>query len=115
MGRVFNRVIRTMTGLEFKDTQCGFKLVDREKTAPIFRKMVVDRFAFDVELLCLAQLAGLRILEEPVVWRNSPASRVSPLKDSWNMLRDVMRIRGRIRTGFYRERERKLQEKSGGN
>ena len=115
MGKVFNRVVRALTGLRQKDTQCGFKLVDREKTAPIFRKMVVDRFAFDVELLCLAQLAGLRILEEPVVWRNSPASRVSPLKDSWNMLRDVMRIRRRIRTGFYREREQNLQEKSGGN
>lgn len=106
MGKVFNRIIRTLTGLKFRDTQCGFKLLDREKTAPILQKMVIDRFAFDVELLWLAQLAGLRILEEPVVWRNSPDSRVTPVTASWNMFWDVVRLRRRIRTGFYRERAR---------
>ncbi len=109
MGKVFNLLIRTATGLEFRDTQCGFKLVDREKTAPIFRKMVVDRFAFDVELLALARLAGLRILEEPVTWRNSADSRVTPIRSSWNMLLDVLRLRRRIRRGFYREREKAAQ------
>ena len=108
MGRIFNRIIRALTDLTFRDTQCGFKLLDREKTVPIFRKMVVDRFAFDVELLVLARLAGLRILEEPVVWRNSPDSRVAPIRSSLNMLADVWRLRRRIRTGFYRERERAL-------
>jgi dolichyl-phosphate beta-glucosyltransferase len=109
MGKVFNLLIRAVTGLEFRDTQCGFKLVDREKTAPIFRKMVVDRFAFDVELLALARLAGLRILEEPVTWRNSADSRVTPIRSSWNMLLDVLRLRRRIRRGFYREREKAAQ------
>lgn len=106
MGKVFNRIIRLVTGLEFMDTQCGFKLLDRERTVPIFRKMVVDRFAFDVELLVLARLAGLRILEEPVTWRNSPDSRVHAIRSSWNMLGDVLRLRRRVRRGFYRERER---------
>ena len=108
MGRIFNRIISALTDLRFRDTQCGFKLLDREKTLPICRKMVVDRFAFDVELLALARLAGLRILEEPVVWRNSPDSRVSPVRSALNMLADVWRLRRRIRTGFYRERERAL-------
>jgi hypothetical protein len=85
MGRGFNRIIRTLTDLPFRDTQCGFKLLDRAKTAPLFSKMVVDRFAYDVELLVLARLAGLRVLEEPVVWRHAPDSRVSPVRSSWNM------------------------------
>jgi dolichyl-phosphate beta-glucosyltransferase len=106
MGKVFNRILRALTPLRFRDTQCGFKLFDREKALPVLRKMVVDRFAFDVELLWLAQLAGLRILEEPVIWRNSPDSRVAPLSSSWNMLSDVLRLRRLIRRGFYRERER---------
>ena len=76
----------------------GFKLLDREKTVPILRKMVIDRFAFDVELLTLAGLAGLRVLEEPVIWRNSPDSRVAPIHSSWNMFMDVVRLRRRIRT-----------------
>jgi len=105
MGRGFNLIIRTLTDLPFRDTQCGFKLLDRERTAPIFRKMVIDRFAYDVELLVLARLAGLRILEEPVRWRNAPDSRVTPLRSSWNMFRDVVKLRRRVRTGFYRARE----------
>lgn len=104
MGRGFNRIIRTLTDLPYRDTQCGFKLLDREKTAPIFEKMVTDRFAYDVELLVLAHLAGLRILEEPVLWRNSPDSRVTLLRSSWNMFGDVVRLRGRVRRGFYRAR-----------
>ena len=110
MGRSFNRIIRILTALRMRDTQCGFKLLDREKTEPIFRKMVVEGFAFDVELLVLSQLAGLRIVEEPVTWRNSPDSRVSPLRSSWAMLLDVIRVRRRVRRGFYRERARLMQE-----
>ena len=104
MGRGFNRIIRTLTDLPYRDTQCGFKLLDREKLLPIIDKMVVDRFAYDVELLVLARLAGLRILEEPVLWRNSPDSRVAPLRSSWNMFGDVLRLRGRVKRGFYRAR-----------
>ena len=104
IGKAGNRLIRALTRLPFHDTQCGFKLLDREKLVPIVRKMVVDRFAYDIELLWLAKLAGLRILEEPVTWRNSPDSRVSALRDPFNVLADVVRIRRRIRRGFYRSR-----------
>jgi dolichyl-phosphate beta-glucosyltransferase len=106
IGKGGNRLIRTLTGLPFQDTQCGFKLLDREKIQPVFRKMVVDRFAYDIELLWLAKLAGMRVLEEPVIWRNSPDSRVSALRDPLKVLADVVRLRGRIKRGFYRERER---------
>jgi glycosyltransferase involved in cell wall biosynthesis len=108
MGKTFNLLMRTITRLPFHDTQCGFKLVDREKTAPIFRKMVIEGFAFDVELLWLARLAGLRILEEPIEWRNSTDTRVSAIRSSWSMLSDVLKLRGRVRRGFYREREREM-------
>ena len=106
IGKAGNRIIRYFTKLPFRDTQCGFKLLDRKKTDPIFRKMIVDRFAFDVELLWLAKLAGLRILEEPVTWRNSPDSRVTPVRDSLRVFADVLRVRRQIRRGFYRERAR---------
>lgn len=106
IGKGGNRLIRAMTGLPFRDTQCGFKLLDREKAVPIFRKMVIDRFAFDIELLWLAKLAGLRILEEPVTWRNSPDSRVSAVRDPLKVLADIVRLRRLIKRGFYRERER---------
>jgi len=101
MGKAFNRIIRILTGLPFRDTQCGFKLFDRERTLPLFRRMVVDRFAFDVEFLFLCQKFGLRMREVPIVWRNAPGSKVSLVADPLNMIADVVRVRWRFRRGLY--------------
>lgn len=101
MGKGFNLAIRSMTGLPFRDTQCGFKLMDRARVRPLFETMVVDRFAFDVEFLFLCTRFGLRVDEIPVVWRNSPGSTVSILRDPLNMLLDVGRVRWRFRRGRY--------------
>ncbi len=101
MGKTFNRIIRLLTGLPFRDTQCGFKLFDRERTLPLFRRMVVDRFAFDVEFLFLCQRFGLRVREVPIVWRNAPGSKVSLFADPANMIADVLRVRWRFRRGLY--------------
>jgi len=101
MGKTFNLLLRWMTGLQFKDTQCGFKLVDRERTRPIFKRMVVDRFAFDVELLFLSVRFGLRVEEIPIVWRDSFRSTVGILSAPPQMLLDVARVRWRFRRGLY--------------
>ena len=101
MGRTFNLLIRAMTGLPFRDTQCGFKLMDRERVRPLFEKMVVDRFAFDVELLFLCQRFGLSVVDVPVIWRNATGSKVSLLGDPVNMIVDVLRVRWRFRRGLY--------------
>jgi len=101
MGKTFNLAIRAATGLPFRDTQCGFKLMDRRRTRPIFERMVVDRFAFDVELLFLCVRFGLRVREVPVVWRNAAGSRVSMVTAPLNMLFDVARVRWRFRRGLY--------------
>lgn len=97
MGKTFNRIMRGMTGLPFQDTQCGFKLLDRAATRPIVERMVVDRFAFDVELLYLCTRAGLRVEEVPVLWQNAAGSKVSLVGDPANMLWDVARLRWRHR------------------
>jgi hypothetical protein len=59
--------------------------------------MTIDRFAFDVELLYLARCAGLRIVEVPVTWINSPDSRVK-LSQAAAAFWDVLLIRQRHRT-----------------
>lgn len=101
MGKGFNLAIRSMTGLPFRDTQCGFKLMDHARVRALFETMVVDRFAFDVEFLFLCMRFGLRVAEIPVVWRNAPGSTVSMLRDPMNMLLDVARVRWRFRRGLY--------------
>jgi len=101
MGRTFNVILRAVTGLPHRDTQCGFKLIDRPRTRPLFERMVVDHFAFDVELLFLCDRFGLRVKEVPVIWRNSERSTVNVLTAPPRMLLDVARVRWRFRRGLY--------------
>jgi dolichyl-phosphate beta-glucosyltransferase len=103
MGRIFNRIVRLLVLDGFADTQCGFKLFEGEVARELFREARVNRFAYDVEILLLALLQGHRVAEIPIVWINSPESRVNPVKDSLQMLGDLCRIR--MRLGRYRDPE----------
>jgi glycosyltransferase involved in cell wall biosynthesis len=94
-GRVFNRVVRLATGLDFMDTQCGFKAFRMATCRSIIEAAVIDRFAFDVELLYVAQLAGLKLNEIPVRWDHNDGSKVNVLRDSWRMFHEVQHIRSR--------------------
>jgi dolichyl-phosphate beta-glucosyltransferase len=93
MGRVFNVLVRTVLLGGFKDTQCGFKLFEREAARELFSRQKIDGFAFDVEVLLLAKELGLRIAEVPVVWYHAPNSKVSPIADSSKMLGDLFKLR----------------------
>jgi glycosyltransferase involved in cell wall biosynthesis len=92
-GRAFNLLVRLTTGLPFWDTQCGFKAFRLEVCRPIIEAARIDGFAFDVELLYLAQHAGLRIREVPVRWNHAEGSKVQFFKDSLRMLREVVALR----------------------
>jgi len=101
MGQTFNLVVRILTGLRFKDTQCGFKLFRRAACMPLFTAQRVGGFAFDAEILFLTRRAGLVVVEVPVRWINSPDSRVRLLRDPLLMLRDLVRIRVNSLLGRY--------------
>lgn len=101
-GRVFNLLMKTITGLKFKDTQCGFKAFRREPALPVFRLQSIDRFGFDPEVLYIAKKQGLRLLEVPVVWNDSEGSTVNYFSDSIKMFTDLVRIRVNDLTGHYR-------------
>ncbi len=93
-GRLFNLAARIMTGLPFKDTQCGFKLFDTGAAREIFRRQHIERFGFDVEALFVARRLGYAVVEIPVQWNNVEGTKVSafsglaafldPLKVRWN-------------------------------
>lgn len=100
-GKVFNLVIRLMTGMPFWDTQCGFKAFDMAKFRPLLDLMTIDRFGFDVEFLFVAQLHGLRLMEIPVRWNNDDRSKVSVVRDSIRMFDEVRQIRRNARLGVY--------------
>ncbi len=93
MGRVFNLMVQMLAIPGIKDTQCGFKLFEGKAAAEIFPLQSLDGFSFDVEVLYIARKRGYRIAEVPIRWINSPASRVSPIRDSMAMFIDIVRIR----------------------
>ena len=100
-GKVMNLVIRTLSGLPFSDTQCGFKAFDMVKFRPLLERMTIDRFGFDVEFLFVARFNGLRLLEIPVRWNNVEGSKVSVIRDTRRMFSELSQIRRNARKGFY--------------
>ncbi|HMC68687.1 MAG TPA: dolichyl-phosphate beta-glucosyltransferase [Mycobacteriales bacterium] len=97
MGRTFNRVARLVTGLDLRDTQCGFKAFRAPVAQLLFHLGVVDGFAFDVEILALAHRIGYRIAEVPVHWHGVADSRVDVVRDPARMVRDVLLTQARWR------------------
>jgi dolichyl-phosphate beta-glucosyltransferase len=101
-GKVFNLVVRTLTGLPFWDTQCGFKAFNLTKFRPLLDLMRINRFGFDVEFLYVADLHGLRLSEIPIRWNNDERSKVSVVRDSLRMFNEVREIRRNAKQGAYR-------------
>ncbi len=101
-GKCFNLLVRLLTGLKLHDTQCGIKLFRRASTRRAFELQRVERFGFDPELLFLIERLGGKLLEVPVRWNNSPATKVRFLRDSTHMFCDLLALRWRALRGKYR-------------
>lgn len=100
-GKMFNVIVRTLTGLPFWDTQCGFKAFRMNVFRPLLGVMQIDRFGFDVEFLYVANLAGLRLREIPVRWDHCEGTKVDVLRDSRRMFSEVRQIRRNATGGVY--------------
>ena len=101
-GRIFNLLMRAVTGLPFADTQCGFKLFERNAAQQVFRRQRIERWGFDAEVLFIAQKFGYKIVEVPVRWSHAEGTKVSMFGDSVNMFLDLLRIRRNQVRGLYR-------------
>lgn len=101
MGRIFNTLVRFGTVMGISDTQCGFKMFSREAVERVFPVATIDGWAFDIEVLSIARRKGLRIVEVPIEWHYREYSRVSLLRDSFRMARDVLKVRMNLLAGRY--------------
>ena len=93
MGRIYNILVKAMGVSGITDSQCGFKCFSGEKVFALFNKQTISGFAFDVEILFLAQRAGITIREIDIDWYYMPDSKVRPILDSICMTWDLARIR----------------------
>ena len=100
-GRMFNVALRVLLGLNFRDTQCGFKAFRREAAQRIFPLQKIERWGFDPEILFLARKLGFRTVEVPVRWAHSAGTRLHPLRDGMRMVWEIFRVRWYAITGQY--------------
>jgi dolichyl-phosphate beta-glucosyltransferase len=99
--------------LPYKDTQCGFKAFRKESAREIFKRLRVfnskkeDKSAsvtagFDLEVLYIARKLKLKVAEVEVEWKHQQTERINPIKDSWEGLRDLLRVRINALLGKYK-------------
>ena len=100
VGRVFNAAMRLITGLDFKDTQCGFKLFETGAGREVFSRQLLDGFGFDVEVLFIARQRGLTAVEVPVRWDNVEGTKVS-LWLGFAAFLDLLKVRRNAIQGKY--------------
>lgn len=113
MARIFMLLRSLILGIKITDTQCGFKLFRQKVIEDLFPKLKIYggglkktsgssvTAGFDVELLFLAQKLGYKIKEVPVEWRYVETRRVGIINDSWQALRDMVKIRLNSFQGVY--------------
>jgi glycosyltransferase involved in cell wall biosynthesis len=101
MGRFFNLVMRLITGLPFRDTQCGFKLFSARTAQDVFSRQQLEGFGFDVEILFIARRLGRKVLEVPVHWDNVEGTKVSLFSGAKAFL-DPLAVRLNSFKGLYK-------------
>jgi dolichyl-phosphate beta-glucosyltransferase len=92
LGKTFNRILRLLTGLPFRDTQCGFKLYAVAAVRPVFAHQTIDGFAFDAEICLLAHRLGLTVSEVPVRWSNDARTHVTFRREGPRVALDLLRL-----------------------
>ncbi|KAI6213790.1 Dolichyl-phosphate beta-glucosyltransferase [Aphelenchoides besseyi] len=107
----FHALVYTFAVRSVRDTQCGFKLFTRKAAAQLFPRIHVERWAFDVELLYLAERLGIPVTEVAVEWHEVEGSKITPLLTSIEMGRDIVLIWFRYCCSFWRIDDLKITNK----
>jgi dolichyl-phosphate beta-glucosyltransferase len=101
MGRVFNLIVRILAVHGIQDTQAGFKCFRRPAAQRLFRLQTIKGWGFDVEILFIAQKHDMKIVEVPINWYYKNRSQVRPIHDTFNMFREVLKVRINSWNGQY--------------
>jgi dolichyl-phosphate beta-glucosyltransferase len=100
--RVFNLMVRSLLALPVRDCQAGLKGFSKAAAMTVFPRLTLDGFTFDVELLCIAKVHGLRITEVPVQFCYfSEPTTVAFMRDTFRALADLIRVKVKAAAGEY--------------
>ena len=101
ISRIGNVIMRRVTGLDYRDMQCGFKAFRGSAAKSIFRDQVIDGYGFDPEVLFIATKRGWRLLETPVICNHVEGSKVNVMTTPVKVLLEVLTIRRNDLLGLY--------------
>ena len=93
LGKIFNKITYFILGLNYNDTQCGFKLFNAIKLKEITRLCKVGKFCIDVEILYLAKIKKFKVFELGIIWNDKKNSKVNLIIDPINMFVDLIKIK----------------------
>ena len=95
--KTYIKVLCIAGGFKLSDSQCGCKAFRGEAAKKIFSRCEVNGFAFDFEAILWSQRYGCKIVEMPVKIINHRESKVHVISDTFKMLRDLRKMKKRIR------------------
>ena len=93
IGWCCRKLVNSKFGMNYKDTQCGFKCIEITLAKKLIEKQIINDFAFDVEYLYYAKLNNIKAYEIPVIWKDDRGSTVSPFRSSKKFLKDMKKIK----------------------
>ena len=95
--RIFTALVRGLIGIDFKDTQCGAKVIPGAAYRAVSGQLMERGFVFDVELLQALVAHGTVVEQVAIPWREMPGGKVKPLRDAWGMIGGLLRIRKKMK------------------
>ena len=95
--KIYIKVLCIVGGFKLSDSQCGCKGFRREAVRAIFPRLEVNGFAFDFEALLWASKLNYKIAEMPVSVKVHGESKVRIFRDTFKMLRDILKMKKRIK------------------
>ena len=95
--RTYIKVLNLFGGIKISDAQCGFKGFSGDIARRIFPHCQTNNFAFDLEVILIAQKMNLRIYELPAKIINHRESKVNVIKDAFKMLKEISRIKKNVK------------------
>jgi glycosyltransferase involved in cell wall biosynthesis len=91
--RIFNLITRGVFVIPYRDTQCGAKMFSRQAIEQILDKILITKWAFDVNIIYLCKIHRIPIKEMPTTWSDSAESKVDIIRTSLKMLSGIIRLR----------------------
>lgn len=89
---VFNLMVRVFFCLNFRDTQCGAKLIKKDSLKSILNDLTVKKWAFDIDLLYCLKKKGFKTIEVPTVWSERTGSKLT-FKTPYEMFMSILKLR----------------------